>query len=80
MTTMEMLKRQPRGMVSHDALIEIAEEAGRKHVGTGEQVADLLINACRYGVLWASAWNAPAANAASSKQFHIEPAQSGRVF
>ena len=51
MTMMEMLKRQPRGMVSHDALIEIAEEAGRKHVGTEEQVADLLINACRYGVI-----------------------------
>ena len=51
MTTMEMLKRQPRGMVSHDTLIEIAEEAGRKYVGTGEQVADLLINACRYGVI-----------------------------
>ena len=51
MTTMEMLKRQPRGMVSYDALIEIAEEAGRKYVGTGEQVADLLINACRYGVI-----------------------------
>ena len=51
MTMMEMLKRQPRGMVSHNALIEIAEEAGRKHVGTEEQVADLLINACRYGVI-----------------------------
>ena len=51
MTTMEMLKRQPRGMVSHDALIEIAEEAGRKYVGTGEQIADLLINAYRYGVI-----------------------------
>lgn len=51
MTTMEMLKRQPRGMVSHDALIEIAEEAGRKYVGTGEQIADLLINVCRYGVI-----------------------------
>ena len=51
MTMMEMLKRQPRGMVSHNTLIEIAEEAGRKHVDTGEQVADLLINACRYGVI-----------------------------
>ena len=52
MTTMEMLKRQPRNItVSYDTLIEIAEETSRKKGSAGEQVADLLINACRYGVI-----------------------------
>ena len=51
MTTMEMLKRQPRNItVSYNTLIEIAEHAGKKG-SKGEQIADLLINACRYGVI-----------------------------
>ena len=52
MTTMEMLKRQPRNIsVSYDTLIEIAEEISRKKGSSGEQIADLLINACCYGVI-----------------------------
>ena len=52
MTTMEMLKRQPRNIsVSYDTWIESAEEISRKKGSAGEQIADLLINACCYGVI-----------------------------
>ena len=51
MTMLEMLRRQPRNItVSYNTLIEIAEHAGKKG-SKGEQVADLLTNACRYGVM-----------------------------